>query len=45
MKTAILSILLSLAFLSAGAFAGVDAIPTAKHQNVTVIFKNSFTPA
>ena len=45
MKTAILSILLSIGFLSAGAFAGVDPLPLAKHQNVTVIFKNNFTPA
>ncbi len=43
MKTAFLSILLSLAFLSAGAFAGVDPLP--QHHNVTVIFKTNSTPA
>ncbi len=45
MKTAILSILLSVGFLSAGAFAGVD-LPVKQHsQNVTVVFKNNFNPA
>jgi hypothetical protein len=45
MKTAIMAILLSIGFLSAGAFAGVDALPLAKHQNVTIVFKNNFNPA
>ena len=45
MKTAILSILLSIGFLSAGAFAGVDLPAKSHHQNVTVVFKNNFNPA
>lgn len=45
MKTAILSILLSIGFLSAGAFAGVDFPSQPHHHNVTVVFKNNFNPA
>lgn len=45
MKTVILATLLSIGFLSAGAFAGVEMPGQAKHQNVTVIFKNNFDPA
>jgi hypothetical protein len=45
MKTAILSILLSVGFLSAGAFAGVDIHSPLKSQNVTVVFKSNFNPA
>ena len=45
MKTIIFSILLSIGFLSAGAFAGVDMPSKPKSQNVTVVFKNNFHPA
>lgn len=44
MKTTFLAILLSIGFLSAGAFAGVDMPGKAKPQNVTVVFKNNFNP-
>ena len=45
MKTTIFAILLSIGFLSAGAFAGVDMPSQPKYQNVTVVFKNNFNPA
>ena len=39
MKTSILSLLLSAAFLSAGAFAGNNVPPKAHSANITVVFK------
>ena len=42
MKTTVLTLLLTIGFLSAGAFANDAAPTTAKHQNITVVFKTNF---